>query len=65
MKRADFERGPCPCAECRQAGVSELEQVRDPQTGAYLHGYPLKRWYEARDAFKAALDKVRVKGFPA
>ncbi len=58
MKRADFEREPCPCAECEQAGVSDRVQVRDPQTGAFLHGYPLRRWHEAADRCLADVRKL-------
>lgn len=53
---------PCPCAECRQAGVSDLPQVVNGKTGEALHGYPLKRWHEARDKFLA--DYKRAVGVP-
>ena len=46
MKTQDFIREPCSCGECQQAGVSALEQRRDPWTGKWLHGYDLKRWYQ-------------------
>ena len=49
MKRADFEREPCHCGECRQAGVEDKLQLRDPQSGKWLHGYDLRRCYEAAD----------------
>lgn len=49
MRREDFERAPCKCPECQQAGVTDLEQRRDPQTGGWLHGYALRRWYDAVD----------------
>ena len=51
LKRSDFEREPCACGECQQAGVSGLPQLRDPRTGAWMHGYPLKRVYEAKASF--------------
>lgn len=61
MKRADFERAPCQCGECQQAGVSDKLQLRDPQTGKWLHGYSLLRCYNAADAcltaFKALVKK--------
>lgn len=52
MHLADFQGPPCRCGECVQAGVTELPQRRDPDTGCWLHGYALKRWYEARDEFR-------------
>jgi hypothetical protein len=52
MKRDDFRGAPCGCPECRQAGVTELEQVRDFHTGRWLHGHELRRWHEARDEFR-------------
>lgn len=52
MNHHDFRQPPCCCAECRQAGVDTLEQVRDPHTGRFLHGHALRRWYEARAEFK-------------
>lgn len=52
MKRADFEREPCQCGECRQAGVDRLEQARDPHSGRLLHGHELRRWHEAREQFR-------------
>ena len=51
MKHEDFQQMACACGDCQQAGVSALVQVRDPRTGKFLHGYDLKRWYVARDAF--------------
>ncbi len=51
MKFEDFERDPCSCAECMQAGVSDKLQKRDRYTGEWLHGYPLKRLYEAQEDF--------------
>lgn len=66
MKREDIEGAPCLCPECHQAGVSELPLVRDPQSAEWLHGYRLKRWYEAKNRYRAAMDLIRskVKGFP-
>lgn len=52
MKPGDFIGAPCSCAECCQAGVTARELRRDPTTGAWLHGYALKRWYEAMEHFK-------------
>jgi hypothetical protein len=53
MKLSDIERQPpCLCGECKQAGVSDLPLRRDPHTGVFLHGYPLKRWYAAREDFR-------------
>lgn len=63
MRPADFEAPPCRCGECCQAGVETLHQRRDPRTGQLLHGYPLKRWYEARDKFRTmARQAVGPKG---
>lgn len=50
----EVERAPCTCPECYQAGVSALPQRKDPRTLAWLHGYDLKRWYEARERFRTA-----------
>jgi hypothetical protein len=55
MKREDFVGDPCTCPECVQAGVSTQELRRDYQTGRWLHGYALKRWYEALDEARAAM----------
>lgn len=52
MKPEDFIGAPCACGECMQAGVQTLETRRDRETGRWLHGYALKRWYEARDRFR-------------
>lgn len=60
MIRADFERGPCTCGECRQAGVSDRPQLRSTKTGAFLHGYELKRVYEAQDAFWAMVGRKKA-----
>lgn len=54
MTQKDFIGEPCACGECVQAGVSYLQQVRDPRTGGWLHGYALSRWYEARERFREA-----------
>lgn len=51
MKREDFEREPCTCPECVQAGVDDKPQRRDRYTGEWLHGYPLKRNHDAEAAF--------------
>lgn len=59
MRPEDFERAPCGCRECVVAGVSTQLQKRDPQTGQWLHGRDLARWYAAREKcramFKAAV----------
>jgi len=54
MKPADHVGPPCSCPLCVQAGVTQLEARRDPRSGVWLHGYDLKRWYEARDQFRRA-----------
>lgn len=51
MRTEDMIQPPCGCPECVQAGVSTLERRREPRTGELLHGYPLKRWYDAKAAF--------------
>ncbi len=55
MKRRDFEQDPCSCGECVQAGVADKRQLRDPQTGRWLHGYDLKRYYDEADRHFAAI----------
>lgn len=57
LKRDDFERPACDCGECRQAGVSDRPQLRHSRTGVWLHGYELKRVYEARDSFWALVHR--------
>lgn len=54
MSQKDFIGPPCDCGACRQANVDALEQVRDPRSGKWLHGYQLKAWYGARDKFREA-----------
>ena len=49
------EQAPCACPECFQAGVSERPQLID-RYGEPLHGYALKRVWEARDAFWRLVD---------
>lgn len=60
MKREDYEQQPCSCAECRQAGVSHLFQKRDPRSGVLLHGYPLRRLYDAEAEFWRRLDGLKA-----
>jgi hypothetical protein len=51
VKYADFEQAPCQCVECVRAGVHEKPQRRDPWSGKWLHGYDLKRLYDAEARF--------------
>lgn len=53
ISRDDFERAPCTCPECYQAGVSERPQLRGYRSGAWMHGQELRRTWEARDSFWA------------
>ncbi len=63
MKPADYIGHCCDCALCRQADITDRPTRRDPWTGAMLHGYELKRWYEAYDYFlKRARAAVGPKG---
>ena len=55
MTTEDFIQPPCSCPECHQAGVSHLRVRRDPYSGRLLHGYSLRRWYEAQARFMAEL----------
>lgn len=57
LKTSDFERGPCDCGQCRQAGVDKLPQLRDPRSGTFLHGYPLKSLHASKDAFWALVHR--------
>ncbi len=57
IKRDDFEREPCTCPACCQAGVSERPQQRSRKTGEWMHGSELRRVYEARDAFWAVVKR--------
>lgn len=55
QKERPWQSGPpCRCRECQDAGVSTRHIHRDVETGRWMHGEPLRRWYEARDAFRAA-----------
>ena len=54
MKPEDFIGVPCWCPDCTQAGIAGEPKRRDPQTGHWMHGYQLKRWLEARAAFRIA-----------
>lgn len=58
MTRDDFERHPCDCGECRQAGVSDRPQRRDPQRGDWMHGYRLKGYYDSRADFLARVQAI-------
>lgn len=51
MNDRDFIADPCGCPECYQAGVQGQLRRRDPYTGELMHGFRLRRWYDARDAF--------------
>lgn len=62
MNTKDFIAAPCRCGACVQAGVTALELRRDPRSGAWLHGYDLKRWYAARDEARQMLKQHPVKG---
>lgn len=63
MKREDFEGEPCSCAECSQAGVTDKPLIRDRYTGVWLHGYNLKRWYEAKAKFQQQMAELKIKAF--
>lgn len=58
MRLEDRVGPPCGCGECIQAGVAEQEQRRDPRSGELLHGYALRRWLDAREAFMQAARKA-------
>ena len=59
-----FEREPCHCPRCVQAGVEDRPQKRDPRGGHWLHGYDLKRLYEAEAAFWQRFNELKArKGF--
>jgi hypothetical protein len=58
MNLRDIQGEPCSCGQCVQAGVSDKPIRRDPHSGVFLHGYDLRRWYEARDGFLAKARKV-------
>jgi hypothetical protein len=56
MKTADHTSAPCSCLDCRGAGITDRPTVRDPVTGAWLHGYKLAKYWRESDA---ALDRIR------
>lgn len=62
MKIEDFIGPPCGCHLCTVAGVSNLEIRRDPWTGRWLHGVDLRRWYQARERFRALKQTTKPKG---
>ncbi len=63
MNPRDITADPCGCGECIQANVANERQRRDPRSGALIHGYALRRWLDARDAFvKTARAAVGAKG---
>lgn len=64
MKADDYQRDPCRCPDCVQAGVSDRMQIRDRYSGAWLHGYDLKRWWAARDQFWQQMNEFKVKTMP-
>jgi hypothetical protein len=65
VKPADYIGPACACGQCVQAGVDRRLQRRDPDTGAWLHGYALKRWYESADGCLAAIkDLAKKKAMP-
>lgn len=55
MRIEDIEQPPCACGECVQAQVTDKPRRRDPRSGRLLHGYELKRWYQAKDACLTSL----------
>jgi hypothetical protein len=61
VKREDYERAPCACGDCHQAGVSHLNQRRDPFSGKWLCGYELKRLYNAKEACLAMAKQLAAK----
>jgi hypothetical protein len=61
LKPSDFIGDPCGCGECLQAGMSTLPIRRDPFSGEWLHGYALKRWYDAKEQYRRATQQVATK----
>lgn len=59
IKPADYQREPCDCGECRQAGVDDKPQLRDPRSGAFAHGYALKGMYDAKESFWALVKQKK------
>lgn len=51
MKREDFEGPPCHCPDCVRADVTEKPIRRDYRTGKWVHGYELRKLYEAEADF--------------
>lgn len=58
MRIQDHTSKPCTCGECQQAGVSDRPQVRDPQSGRMLHGYPLKAYWAQADAMVERMRRI-------
>ena len=51
MKREDHEGPPCSCPLCVAAGVDDKPIRRDYRSGKWVHGYDLKRLYDAQADF--------------
>ena len=51
-ERGYWRKPPCPCPECKHAGMSDKELVRDGRTHEWLHGAKLAAWYAAKDDFE-------------
>lgn len=63
---ADNIGNPCDCLECQAAGVTHLQVVRVPADETHprsywLHGEPLRRWWDARNNVTAQLAALRQK----
>ena len=58
MRPSNYQGPPCDCHECVAAGVSDKPIRRDPYSGKMLHGWPLARWWMARDKFVDAVKGI-------
>ncbi len=65
MNPKDYIGETCDCPDCSQAGVTQLPVRRDWRRGHWMHGYELKRWYEARARFYALREQIKAKAMPA
>ena len=61
---------PCNCLDCQAAGVTAFPIVRVPgdehnPKPHWLHGDPLRRWWQAREDFMTLLKQATVRQMPA
>jgi hypothetical protein len=51
VKREDYEGPPCHCEACVMADITDKPIRRDYRSGKWVHGYELKKLYQAEADF--------------